>query len=156
VLFAFEAEEIGFSSSFRAAERDVVDAVVLQIAEGRRVALFARKEVFVDPQDLSAYRGMVLAHSPMEVMQEVSWHGRSSDALAAAEPAAVDPIQVLLINHLLEALAGSLPRLHSRHALAKESPAIQAAALAHRQIQDSAPETPVIMAHPAATPALVA
>src|SRR3954452_3395634 len=51
VLFAFELKQIGLQGGFRAAESDVIDAMVLQIAEGGGVAFLAREEVFVDAQD---------------------------------------------------------------------------------------------------------
>ena len=54
LLFAFKAKKIRLQGAFRAAERDVVNAVVVQIAESRGVALLAREEVLVDAQDLRA------------------------------------------------------------------------------------------------------
>jgi hypothetical protein len=63
---------------------------------------------------------------------------------------------MLLIDHLLEALAGPLTGLNAWHTLAKETAAIPAAAFAHRQIQDATPKAPVIMPHLPPAPAFVA
>jgi hypothetical protein len=89
---------------------------------------------------------MILPGSTLEAAEKVALHGSGSDALASAEATPVDAIEVLLIHHLLEALAGSLVRLYARQLLPKGAPAIQAAALPHLQIQDPAPETPVVVA----------
>ena len=71
-----------------------------------------------------------------------------------SQAAPVDAIQVLLIDHLLEALTGSLAALHARKLLAKGAAAIQAAALPHLQIHDAAAETPVVVADKAVAPTL--
>ena len=108
LLFAFKPKKIRLQGGFRAAERDVVDAMVLQIAEGGGVALLAREEVLVDAQDLGANRRMILTGSTLQAPEKVALHGRGADALAPSQAAPVDAIQVLLIDHLLEALTGSL------------------------------------------------
>jgi len=154
-LFSFSRKKIRFQSGFRTPERDIEDPVILQIAESSGVALPAREEVLVDAQNLGAHRRMLLPRSPLEMTQEIPLHGRRANALASAETAPVDPVQVLLVDHLLEAFAGSLARLHARQALAKRAAAIQAAALAHLQVQRATAETPVVMAYFAAAPAFV-
>ena len=98
---------------------------------------------------------MILTREPLQVPQEVPLHGGRPDALAAAQATPVDAVQVLLIDHLLEALTGSLGGLHARQVLAKGAAAIQTAALAHFQVQDAAAKPPVVMADFAAAPALV-
>lgn len=54
VVFALQSEKIRFQGRLRAAQRDIVDAVVLEIAEGRGVALLAGEEVLIDAQNLRA------------------------------------------------------------------------------------------------------
>src|SRR4051795_12358517 len=83
VLFAFELKQIGLQGGFRAAESDVIDAMVLQIAEGGGVAFLAREEVFVDAQDPRANEGMILAGPALEAPQKVALDGSGSDALAS-------------------------------------------------------------------------
>src|SRR5579871_6868230 len=58
--FAWEVHKVRFQGGFGAAERDVVDAMVLQIAEGGGIAILAREEVLVDTQDLGTNRRMIL------------------------------------------------------------------------------------------------
>ena len=99
---------------------------------------------------------MVLAGLTLQMAQEVSLHGGRPDALSPAQAAAVDAVEVLLINHRLEALTSSLPRLHARQALAKRAATVQATTLAYLQVQDAAPKAPVIMANFPPAPALVA
>jgi hypothetical protein len=62
---------------------------------------------------------------------------------------------VLLKNHFLEALTGSLKRLNSRNALPKRAATVQTAALAKVQAQHALPETPIIVPDQPPAPALV-
>ncbi len=57
LLFAFHGMQIRLQGRFRAAERDVVDPLVFQIAESRGVALLAREEGLVDAQHLGQTGG---------------------------------------------------------------------------------------------------
>jgi len=155
LLFAFKPKKLRLQGGFRAAERDVVNTVVLQIAEGRGVALLAREEVLVDAQNLGTSGRMILPDPALEVAEKVALHGGGANALASAQATPVDAIQLLLIDHLLEAFAGSLTRLHARQLLAKAAAAIQTAALAHPQIHEAPPEAPVVVPHHPAAPAFV-
>ena len=117
LLFAFEPKKIRLQGGFRAAEREVVNAVVLQIAESGGVALLAREEVLIDAQNPGTNRRMILTSLPLKVAEKVALHGRGADALASAQATPVDAIQGLLIDHLLETLTGSLTGLHARQLL---------------------------------------
>ena len=55
-ILAFEAVEIAFQRSLTAPEHDIIDLVVLQIAERGGVAVPAREEVLVDAQHLRTER----------------------------------------------------------------------------------------------------
>jgi hypothetical protein len=98
---------------------------------------------------------MILANATLEAAEKIALHRSGSDTLASTQAAPIDAIQVLLKDHFLEALAGSLAWLHSRQLLAKAAAAIEAAALAHLQVQDASSESPVVMADGSAAPALV-
>jgi len=98
---------------------------------------------------------MILTGSTLQAPEKVALHGSRSNALPPSQATPVDAIQVLLIDHLLETLTGSLAGLHTRQVLAKESPAVQTAALAHLQVKDSSTESPVIMPDGSPAPALV-
>jgi len=62
---------------------------------------------------------MILAGSTFQVAQEVPLYRSRPDSFPTTEAAPVNAIQVLLIDHLLEALTGPLVGLHARQALAK-------------------------------------
>jgi hypothetical protein len=84
LLFAIESKEIGFQGRFGATESDVVDAVILQIAEGSGEALLASEEVFVDAQHLGAEGRMMLARSPLRAPQEIPLYGSGADTFASS------------------------------------------------------------------------
>ena len=121
LLFAFQMKEIRFQRRFRAAQRDVVDAVILQIAEGGGIALLAGEEVLIDAQNLGAQQRMVLADLTLQAAEEVALHGSGPDAPPPAETTPVDAVQVLLKHHLLETLTGALEGLNAGNALAETS-----------------------------------
>jgi len=98
---------------------------------------------------------MVLPGSPLQVAQEVALHGGGANPSAPAKAATVDAVQVLLEDHCLEALAGSLEGLNPWNALAKPAAAIQTAALAQFETQHALAKTPVIMPNRPPAPALV-
>jgi len=111
--------------------------------------------VLVDAQHFRAFWWMILTGLPLQTPQKVALHGRGSDALALAETAPIDAVEVLLKDHLLETLAGSLRRLDPRQLLSKRAAAIQTAAFANTQVQEDTPESPVVMPHDSPAPALV-
>ena len=59
------------------------------------------------------------------------------------------------MDHVLEALAGSLAGLNAWQALAKISAAIQALASAHLEAEHCSAESPVVMSHRTLAPALI-
>ena len=111
LLFTLKPKEIGLQGRFGTAEYDIVDAVILQVAHGGGVAFAAGEEMLVDAQNLGACRRMVLARASLQSAEEIALHRRRSNALLSCQAAPVNSIQVLLKDHLLEALAGSLVRL---------------------------------------------
>ena len=82
-------------------------------------------------------------------------HTGGSDALAPPQAASVDAVQVLLEDHLLEAFTGSLERLDAWNVLAEVAAAVQTAALAHLQAQNTLTKAPIVMADGSPAPALV-
>src|SRR5262245_54975451 len=119
--------------------------MVFQIAEGGSVAFFVREEMLVDAQHLGTKRGMMLARAALQATEEIALHGGGTEPLATCQATAVDTVEVLLKDHLLKALRGSLTAWHARQRLAKEMAAVQTATLAHLQVQDSTTETPVVV-----------
>ncbi len=98
---------------------------------------------------------MILTRSSLQTPEKVALYSGGANALPPSQAAPVDAIQMLLINHLLEALTGSLATLHAGQRLSKGAAAVQAAALAHLQIHDAAAETPVVVADEPAARAFV-
>ena len=98
--------------------------MILQIAEGRGVALLSGEEVFVYAQDLGTDRRMILSGVLLQAAQEVAFHSRRANAFSPAKATPVDAVQMPLIDHLLEALAGPLKGLNTRQLLAKRPAAV--------------------------------
>ena len=98
---------------------------------------------------------MILASFSFQTTQEVALHGGRADALSPAQTTPVDAVQVLLKNHFLEALTGSLKRLNPWNTLPKRAATVQTAALTEVQAQHALPEAPIIVPDRPPTPALV-
>ena len=85
--------------------------MVLQVAQGGGIALSAGEEVLVDAQHLGASGRMPLGELALEAAAEIALDGGGADSFSAAQAAAVDAVQVLLIDGLLECLATIAPAL---------------------------------------------
>jgi hypothetical protein len=99
---------------------------MFQIAQGGGEAFAAGEEVFVNAQDLRANRRVPLAELTLQLMPEVALHGSRSDGLAPPQAAAVDAVQMLAEDHLLEGLAGALAGLDAGKTLAAVAAAVPA------------------------------
>ena len=124
-----------FQRSFAAAQHDIVDLVIAQIAQRGGVALPAGEEVFVNAQNTRTTGRVPLPELAAESVAEMALHRGCSDAFSAAQPAAVDAVQMLLEDHLAEGFAGSLARQDPRQRLAETAPALPALPLAGFQPQ---------------------
>jgi hypothetical protein len=155
LVFALQGYEIGLQRGFRTPQSDVVDAMILQIAEGGGVALLPGEEVFVDAQDLGTNRRMILSRVLLQPAQELAFHSGRADAFSPAKATPVDAVQVPLIDHLLEALAGPLKGLNTRQLLAKGTAAVEARSLANLEFQYAPAKAPVVMTDGSTAPALV-
>ena len=91
---------------------------------------------------------VLLMHS--QPVPEVALDGDRAKALPAAQPAAVDAVQVLLIDGLLKRLAGTLAAQDSRQPLAGLVPVAQAQPLVGGDLDETVPQAPVLVANPAA------
>jgi hypothetical protein len=85
---------------------------------------------------------MPLGKLALETAAEIAFHGSRADAFPAAQAAAIDAIQVLLIDGFLERLAGSLAAQDTRHSLAEVTPAAQALRFRNQDLQDAVAERP--------------
>src|SRR5437763_15121041 len=98
---------------------------------------------------------MILVGAALKAPEKVALYGSGTDALTSTQATPVDAIEVLLMDHLLEALAGSLAGLNAWQALAKESAATQTLAFAHLEAENHSAESPVLMPYLTLAPALV-
>ena len=76
------------------------------------------------PRTFGQTRRMILTGSTSQVPEKITLHRSGSDALPPSQAAPVDAIEVLLKDHLLETLTGSLAGLDTGQVLAKEPAAI--------------------------------
>ncbi len=86
---------------------------------------------------------------------KIALYGGGPDPFAAPQPAAIDSIQMLAIDHSLEGLTGSLTGLNAWKPLPEVPSAALALILAGLQLQNAVPQTPVLMPHPPHIAALV-
>lgn len=98
---------------------------------------------------------MVLAGSSSHSALEITLHGRRPDALASPQATAVDALQVLLKDNLLEAVTGSPESLNPGNLLPEGAAAIEAPALSNLQIQHAMAKAPVVVPDRPPAPALV-
>ena len=89
----------------RAPEDNVVNLVALQIAKCCGVAPGAGEEVLVDAQILWTSRRVPFGELALEMPLKVALDGGRGDALAPAQSAAVDAVQVLCVDELLKQLS---------------------------------------------------
>ena len=85
--------------------------MVPQVAQGGGIALSSGEEVLVDAQNLRAAGWLPLGELALEAAAEIALDGGGADTFSAAQAAAVDAIQVLLVDGLLECLATIAPAL---------------------------------------------
>jgi hypothetical protein len=155
VLFGLQTLKIGFQSGFGAAQDHIIDFVVLQVAEGGGIALAPGEKVLVDAEDARATRRAQFGELALEGAPEVTLDGGGAERLAPAQPAAVDAVEVVAKDHLLEGFAGALPEENTREALAEVASASPATELGALQFQDAAAHPHVLVPHPAHIPAFV-
>src|SRR6185437_6517259 len=144
---AFQAIEPAFQRRFRAPQRHVVDLAVPQIAKRGGVAFAAGEKMFVYAQHGRTARRPPFAELALQAAPEIPLDRGRPDPLPPPQPAAVDPVQVMAVDHLLKALAGALAAQNPRQALPRLPPAAPAAQLPCLDLQVAAPQSPVLMPH---------
>jgi hypothetical protein len=103
--------------------------VIAEIAQRGGIAFAAGEEVLVDTQHRGTARRMPLFELALESPPEVALHGRGAEVFPPAQAAAVDAVQVLLIDGLLKRLAGTLTAQNSGQRLAGLASTTQALGL---------------------------
>ena len=89
---------------------------------------------------------MPLLEPASKTLAEIPFDGGSADLFPAPQPAAVDPIEMLVVDGLLIGFAGSL----ARQALAKVAATVAAVPFRHLQFQDAGSLSPVLVAEASA------
>src|SRR5262245_19742157 len=88
------SKEETFQRRFTATQYDIVDPMIPQITEGRRVAVAARKEMFIDAQHRRAQRVGSLCSQSLEHPLKPALRGGRADPFPLAQPSPADPIPV--------------------------------------------------------------
>src|SRR5581483_5700496 len=146
--------QIRFQGGLAAAQHDIMNLVVFQIAERRRVTVPAGEEVFVNAQNLRAYMAGALSRQQTQIPEKPALYGSTRDPLPLPQPATADAIEMLLANAAPERLGGAQPRLNTRKALPEAAAAGPAQPLARFQLQYAPPNSPAFMPRAADAPVL--
>jgi hypothetical protein len=128
--------------------------VVLQVTQGGGVALASGEEVLVDAQKPWAARWMPLGELALEPAAEIALDSGGADAFPPAQAAAVDAIQMLLVDGLLERLAGTLAAQDAGQRLAGAPPAAETFRLGDLDLQQAMAQAPVFVADRSTNPAI--
>jgi len=107
-IFALKCLQIRRQREFTASQDYIVNLVITQIAEGGGEALLAGEEVLVDPEDLWALRRMPFFELESKASLEVALGGGGADLLPPRQAAAVDAVEMFLMDEELEGFGDSL------------------------------------------------
>jgi hypothetical protein len=129
--------------------------VFFQIAEGCGEAFAAGEEVLVDAQDLRTSRRMPFFELALEPFAKIAFDRGGADFLAPSEAAAVDTVEVLLVDGLLISFTASLAGKDASEALAEVAAAIAASPLGDLQFQDAGSLTPILVTDPSEVVAFI-
>ena len=91
---------------------------------------------------------MPLFKLAFESLAKVAFHGGGADLFPAAQPAAVDAVQMLLVDRLLVGFAGSLARQDAGKPLAEVAATVAAEPLGDLQFQNARALSPVLVTNP--------
>ena len=120
--------------------------MVLQITEGSGETLSASEEVLIDAENGWTTRRMPFFELAFETLAKVALHGGGADLFPAAQAAAVDAVEVLLIDRLLVGFAGPLAGKNAGESLTEVSPTVAAEPLRDLQFQDAGALSPILVA----------
>jgi hypothetical protein len=129
--------------------------VVLEIAEGGGKALPTSEEVLVDAENLWTARRMPLFELALQTLAKVALHGGGADFLATSQAAAVDAVEMLLVDGLLVGFTGSLAWKNTGKTLTEVASAAAAVPFGNLQFQDAGALSPVLVADAAQMAAFI-
>src|SRR5512147_2161513 len=102
---------------------------MLEVAEGGGIALPTRKEMLIDSQHLRTRSALELGGLEFQEILEPALNGGAADALATAEPATANTIEMPVEHAATERLGCSFARQDSRETLPKATAAFAASPL---------------------------
>ena len=132
--------------SSAAAEHDVVDLVVLQIAEGCRITLLPAEEVLVDAEHLRKLGAGFLQRQAAQVRCKPALDGGTGNPFSSRQTTAADAVEVLLANAPVKSLAGPLPWQDAGETLPEIAAAAQTSPLHRLQMKGCMPCSPALVA----------
>ena len=115
-IFLFEARQVVFERGLAAAQHHIVDFVVLQIAEGRRIPVPAREEVLINAQNLRTSAADALPGQQLQIPLKPTLNRGARQTLAFGQPTPADAIEMLLADTAPERFGRPQPRLKPRKA----------------------------------------
>src|SRR6201994_4824643 len=115
--------QIIFQRRLAAPQHDVIDLVVLQIAEGGRITAATREKVLVYAQNLRTFAPNPLSGQKLQIPDKPALDGSARQSLPLAQAAATDAVQMLLVHSPPERLGGPHARLNTRKALPESAAA---------------------------------
>ena len=122
LALAFEPLQVCLQRRFAPAQHNVIDRVILQIAERCRIPVLPREKVFVDPQHLRTGCAGTLGRQAPQEMLRMALHRRASDALAFSHANAIDSVPVVLKDPETKRFRGVLSREQTGKSLPKCTP----------------------------------
>src|ERR1700744_6004481 len=145
LLLTFESLQIIFQRRLAAPRHDVIDLVVLQIAEGGRITAATRETVLVYAQNLRTLACNPLSGKKLQIPDKPALDGSARQSLPLTQPAAADAVKMLLAHSPPERLGGPHARLNTRKALPESAAAFAAMPFARLQLDPAVPCSPTLV-----------
>ena len=109
-MLAFEAIEIRLQGKLASPECDVVNRVILQVAEGRGISMFPGKEMLINAKHLGTGSAGPLRRHASEKVFGVAFDGGAADRFPLGHTAAADAIPIVFEDFEAKGLGGMLAR----------------------------------------------
>src|SRR6185312_3872285 len=126
----FETRQIAFQRRLAAAQHDIMNFVVFQIAERGCISVPAREEVLVNTQDLRAGAAAAFPGQQLQIPLKPALNGGARQTLAFGEATAADAVEMLLTHATPKRLGRAQARLNPRKPLPEAAAAGPAQPLA--------------------------
>ena len=94
-MLSLEAVEIPLQGKLATAERDIVNRVILQVAEGSGVSVFSGKEMLINTKHLGTGSTGPLGRQAPEKVLSMAFDGGAADRFPLGHTAAADAIPMI-------------------------------------------------------------